>query len=301
VKNPFSGQAPLDYLLLTVLALIWGSSFVLMRLALFDGAGQRAMNEYDVAALRLVIASVALAYWGIRAFGTIKPEDVLPLLIVGYFGNAFPAILFTTAQLHVESFFAGILNSLTPVFTLLIAMWVFGIQYRWVQIVGVFVGLLGAGGLILGNAEGSVGQAQFGLLVVLATFFYAISVNVIRNRLGHLKPQSIAGASMLMVLPVAAGFLFFRGTFVPYTAEPYAPRAIAAVSTLALFGTSLSLVIFNRLIARTNALFAASVTYLMPVVAVMWGFVLKESFGSVHLLWTLVILSGVWMVNRKKQ
>lgn len=301
MKNTAAGQPFYYWVILLILAFIWGSSFILMKRALFDTSGGNAMSNFDLAALRLVIAACALSFWGLRTLRKVKPVDIVPLLLVGFCGNAFPAILFTTAQLHMDSLLAGILNSLTPVFTLLIAMSVFGIRYLRLQIVGVFVGLLGAMGLIFSQKDSLSGEFGYALMVVFATFLYAISVNTIRNRLSHFNAFEIAGTSLLFVLPVALGVLLFQGSLLELVStNSYAWQAIGYVTMLALVGTALALVLFNFLIARTTAIFASSVTYVMPVFAIMWGVLTSESLRLGHILWTLVILSGVYLINRKK-
>lgn len=272
-----------------------------MKKALFDTHGNAAMSNFDVAALRLVIASLLLSFWGVRTIKKLRNSDIVPLLLVGYCGNAFPAILFTTAQLHIDSLLAGILNSLTPVFTLLIAMSVFRIRYALAQIVGIFIGLAGAVGLIFNQSGGFAGEPGYAALIVLATFLYAISVNTIRNRLGHFNAFEIAGTSLIFVLPIALSVLLFNGTLAEFMrSNEYAWQALGSVTMLAMFGTALALVLFNQLIAGTSAIFAASVTYVMPIFAIMWGILIREKLTSGHIIWTLVILSGVYLVNRKK-
>lgn len=301
MKNQTAGQAPIYWLVLIVLAFIWGSSFILMKRALFDPEGNPAMSNFDVAAIRLVIASLLLSFWGIRTIKKLKVSDIVPLLLVGFCGNAFPAILFTTAQLHIDSLLAGILNSLTPVFTLLIAMFIFGIRYAPIQILGVFIGLLGAIGLIVNQPGGLTGEPGYAALIVLATLLYAVSVNTIRNRLAHFNAFEIAGTSLLFVFPVAMTVLLVKGDPTSFAeTNEYAWQALGSVTLLAMFGTALALVLFNHLIAGTSAIFAASVTFVMPVFAIMWGVLIQEKLTFGHIIWTLVILSGVYLVNRKK-
>jgi drug/metabolite transporter (DMT)-like permease len=222
------------------------------------------------------------------------------LFLVGLFGNGIPAFLFTRAQLGLSSAVTGMLNSLTPLFTLILAVLAFQAKTKTINIIGVIIGLLGACGLIFfngsGHFSGSIGYAAY---VVVATLMYAISVNVIKKHLQEMDSVVIATCAFSFVGPLA-GIYLFSGDFISVVKHnPEAWTALGYISVLAVIGSALSVIIFNRLIKITNALFASSVTYLIPVVAMLWGALDGEQILLIHFIWISVILAGVYLVNVK--
>jgi drug/metabolite transporter (DMT)-like permease len=223
------------------------------------------------------------------------------LLLVGLFGNGVPAYLFTRAQIGLSSSLTGMLNSLTPLFTLLLSVLVFQAKTKTINIIGIIIGFLGACGLIFFNGSGDYsGNIGYALYVVLATFMYAISVNVIKKHLQELDSAVIATCAFSFIGPLA-GIYLFSGDFVAVVkSNPKSWVALGYISILAVIGSALSVIIFNRLIKLSNALFASSVTYLIPVVAIFWGALDGEQILFMHVAWICVILIGVYLVNVQK-
>lgn len=290
----------ISWLLLVVLAAIWGSSFILMKRAMFAEDGTALLSNTHVAALRIVIASAAMLPFILRNFWQDLRQYVVPLAVAGWMGNGFPAFLFTAAQTQLDSSITGILNALTPLFTLIIAVALYRKRYPLINYIGIFVALVGAIMLIFQHSS-SISGAPFRayLLVAAATVCYAVSANVIRNHLFDLGAVKVTGLAMVLVSPVCLAILWFDGFFELPIASEQVWTGIPYVIILAVVGTAIALVLFNHLIKISNALFASSVTYLIPVVAVVWGFIDHETITWTDILFALIIISGVYMVNRK--
>jgi drug/metabolite transporter (DMT)-like permease len=288
------------WILLIVLAFIWGSSFILMKRAMYGPDGEIYLSSTRVAALRMVVASIVMLPFILKGLKPNYRKFKWPLAAVGFFGNGIPAFLFTTAQTKLDSGITGILNSLTPLFTLIVAMVVFGRRYLLLNYLGILVALIGAILLITGHRSSMSGAPAWAYaLVVLATMMYAISVNVIRNMLADLSPIHITGLALLWVSPFCLGFLIYDGFFQELAINPMLMKGLPFALILAVFGTSISLILFNQLIKMSNALFASSVTYLMPIMAIIWGYIDGELIALSDIALAGVIISGIYLVNLK--
>lgn len=284
-----------SWVILIVLAIIWGSSFILMK------RGMEAFTPYQVAAMRVMIAASVLFPLIIRRLKYVERKYWKYLLIVGIFGNTIPAFLFTIAETEISSSLAGILNALTPIFTLTIAITIFQMRIRWINTVGVIIGFIGAAGLIFINSEGTIQfNNSYALLPVIATVFYAVSVNTIRNFLHSLPSVVISGAALLPVGIVCGIYLFTTDVF-SRAAGNGGAESLMYVAILAVLGTAISIIFFNDLIKMSGPIFASSVTYLIPIVAIMWGIFDNEILNWKHFAGLAVILFGVYLVNKKTQ
>lgn len=279
--------------MLSLLALIWGSSFILMK------RGLMSFSDTQVAALRMFISYLLLLPSVIRRLPRIKKRHIKSLLIVGFLGNAIPAFLFTKAQTEVSSSMAGILNSLTPLFALLVGLLAYRVKFTWQNLLGVIIGLSGATGLILlktGFEKGS--QNLYPLLIVLATSLYAFSVNEIKEKLSDLDGVSIIAVALFFVGPFV-GFYLFQTDFSDALESPGVVWSFICIFILAAFGSVIATILFNNLIQHTSALFAASTTYLIPVVAIFWGLLDNESIMLIQIPVIVIILLGIYLVNKK--
>jgi drug/metabolite transporter (DMT)-like permease len=282
-----------NYLILIFLAIIWGSSFILMK------RGLEVYSYTQVAALRLFIAFLSLLPFIFRAFKKVAKKHWGPIIITAFLGNGIPAFLFTKAQTHLDSSFVGILNSLTPLFTLLLAIYFFKSRPTKTNILGIIIGLTGAFMLSSSNLDGVFAINFYTILVVLATLFYAISVNVIRKYLADLDAISISALAFLFIGP-ASGIYVFSSDFMPFLNTDRGISALLYIAILAVIGTSLAVVIFNKLIKDSSAIFASSVTYLIPIVAIFWGVLDGENILFWHIFGAAIILCGVYLVNKKR-
>ncbi|MFO7828985.1 MAG: DMT family transporter [Bacteroidales bacterium] len=281
---------------LIFLSLIWGSSFILMK------KGLTSYTHDQVGALRLFISFVAFIPFGIKNLKKVNKDNIVSLLIIGFVGSAMPAFLFTKAQTQIDSAMAGILNSLTPLFTLIIGLIFYKSTARLINAIGVFLGLIGAMGLILQSANGNVIAENinyYGLFVVIATICYGINVNQVRYKIKGLNGLEITSIAFMFVGPVAGIYLLFTDFSIPLNTDDYLLN-LGYIAILAVIGTVLALVIFNTLIQHTSAIFGSSVTYLIPVFAIMWGLFDGEKLSLLQFLWIGLIIAGVYLVNKKK-
>ncbi|MEO8146258.1 MAG: EamA family transporter [Bacteroidia bacterium] len=282
------------WILILLLALIWGSSFILMK------RGLKSFSFDEVAALRMLSAFIVVIPFAIRNIRQVKSHQWKYLLASGMFGNMIPSFLFPFAQTMVASSMAGMLNSLTPVFVLLLGKFIFGISTKRSAIYGVVVGLASAVALILIRTQGAIGSnPAYGLYIVLACICYALSVNILRKHLHELDPVLITGFALMFAGIPCTIYLFSTDFLSRINSQPEAWQSFAAICTLGMLGSGLSTVLFNKLLKMTTALAASSVTYLIPIVSILWGLWDHETIGIYHLIAMTGILGGVYLINKK--
>lgn len=289
------GKSLLNWIIFIALALTWGSSFILMK------RGMDAFSSSQVAALRISIAFLFLLPLAVRRYSKELWSNWKGAAGMGIFGNLIPAFLFTKAETMISSALTGMLNSLTPLFTLLTGLIIFKVRVTTLQVVGIVIGLAATVGLLqVGNAESFDTDALTGgSLVLIATLCYGLSVNIIKAKLGHLNPVDATLLALSIIGPIALGYLFSTDVISVLQQHPEAWSSLGYVCILAIFGTALSVIVYNILIRDAGVLFAASVTYAIPIVAMLWGVFDGEHVTWIHALFILGILSGVWLVNRK--
>jgi drug/metabolite transporter (DMT)-like permease len=251
--------------------------------------------------LRIVITFFALLPLALKRVSQVKGKTWLILAVASLIGSGLPPFLFAKAQTGIDSQLAGILNSLTPLFTMLIGLSFFRIKARWFNILGVFTGLAGAVGLlhISGDKEFAF-NFRYAVYIVLATICYAVNVNIIKAYLKDLDALSITSLSFFILgLPVSVFLFFFTDFTYQLAHDPDVWKGLGYMAILALAGTALALFLFNKLIKISTPLAASSVTYLIPIVAILWGVIDGEIFRASYIFWIGLILGGVVLVNRK--
>jgi drug/metabolite transporter (DMT)-like permease len=277
---------------LLFLSLIWGSSFILMK------KGLESYSHLQVAAFRIFFSFLFMLPVTIRNVRVINRENLQSLLIVGFIGFAIPAFLFTKAQTRIDSYLAGMLNSLTPLFTLVVGILAYRTSTRWMNVIGLVLGLAGALGLMWdGDMNLLKGINVFALFIVAATICYGINVNEIKFRLDRLSSLEITSLAFLFTGPVAGIYLLFTD-FSPAARTPDYLLNLLYIAILALFSSVIAVLVFNHLIKFTTTLFAASVTYLIPVFAILWGVLDGESIRLLQFFWITIMLLGVYLVNK---
>ncbi|HYV93116.1 MAG TPA: DMT family transporter [Chitinophagales bacterium] len=284
---------PLDWLLLFFLALIWGSSFILMK------KGLEAFRPDQVAALRIAITAIVLLPFAWMRRREAPLAKVKTIWLQGMFGNFIPAFLFTAAQAHIDSSTAGILNSLSPVWVFVLGIFFFQSKYNWLKLTGIafaFGGVLLL--MIYQPGQGTTSNANFVWLIVVATFCYGLSANLIKKHLHDVRPITITAISFAIMLIPAIVYLFSTGLMQTVREHQQAYASLGFIAILATMGSAVASVTFNKIIHRTSALFASSVTYLIPIVAVGWGFLASEQIGVIDLFGMLMIFAGVYLVSR---
>lgn len=283
--------------LLLLLSLIWGSSFILIKKGLI------ALTPLEVGSIRILSASLFLLPFAISYLRKVKRTQVKYLISVGFVGSFLPAFLFAIAQTRLPSAITGVLNALTPLFTVLMGLWIYGQKQTSRVFIGILIGFLGAIILITAGSGGAISNFNFyAFYVVLATICYALNVNIIKYHLHGLSSISITSISLAFVGPVAAIQLLF---FTDFTIKIFeAEQALTAsfyILVLGVVGTAIALILFNRLVSLTDPVFTSSVTYIIPVIAVVWGVLDGETLIFSHIAGIVAILFGVYITNTMKK
>ncbi|RZN83622.1 MAG: permease [Winogradskyella sp.] len=286
----------IKWLYLVILSVIWGSSFILIKKALIG------LTPFQIGSLRNVLTGVILLAFGYSSLKNIKNPQWKWIAISGFLGSFFPAFLFAIAETEIDSAITSILNSLVPLNTILMGAAVFKIASTRRQVIGVIIGFIGTALLILKGAEINPNQNYlYASFIIISTLMYAANVNIIKRYLQDVKPLTIAAGNYVFIIIPAFVVLLFTDFF---SSETFNSEtiwdAIICVALLSIFGTALAKVLFNKLIQISTPVFATSVTYLMPIVALIWGLLDGENFTPLQGIATLIILAGVYVANRKK-
>ncbi len=286
-----------QWTLLIFLAFIWGSSFILMKKGLIS------FSWDQVASLRIVISAVFLSPILVRNFKQIKSNQWWRICIAGLLGSGIPAYLFPLAQTQISSSLTGMLNSLVPLFTVVIGLLFFRLGFRWMKIMGVVLGLIGALGLIFssGSMNVSEGNLAYAALVVLATVMYATNINFIKTFLTEVGAINITSFGFLFTGPFAAAHLFNTDFIEILTTDDSAALNLFYIALLAIFGTAIAVILFNMLIKKVSAVFSSSVTYIIPVFAIFWGLLDGENIQTLQFVCIGIILTGIYIVNKDNQ
>lgn len=279
----------INWSILLMLSLTWGTSFILMK------KGLRSFDSLQIASLRIFISYIFLLPVALANIGKFSRRNLLSLIIIGLVGNALPAFLYPFAQRRIDSSVAGMLNALTPLFTLLTGLVLYGRKARWSQVAGILLGLVGAAGLLY---RGSLSFDPLDLLIVLATFFYGISSNQV-TLIKNLNGVVITALAFFLVGPLA-GLSLLISDFGPALETENWLRNLGFIAILSVFGSGIAVVLFNILILRTSPVYAVSVTYLAPVISTMWGFADGENVTVFMLISIICILAGVYLSIRRK-
>lgn len=279
---------------LFILSLIWGSSFILIK------KGLVGLNPYQLGSLRIVMTSLFLFSVGFKSVKQIRRKHWIWIAVSGFVSSFFPPFLFAMAQEHIDSAVASILNSLTPLATVIVGILFFSILSTRRQILGVIIGLIGSILLIVAGASFNQNQNYlFSFLILFATLGYALNVNILKKHLTDISALAVTtGNFMFLILP-AMVVLYLTGFFETVMHSEEMQISVGYIAILSLFGTALAKVLFNKMIQISSPVFASSVTYTMPLVAVLWGVVDGERFGIMQLLAACVILVGVYLSNKR--
>jgi len=288
-------QEQKKWVYLFTLAIVWGSSFILIK------KGLVGLTPLQLGSLRTVISSLFIFMIGYKSLKTILNHQWKWVILSGFIGTFLPAFLFAFAETEVDSGIVSILNALVPLNATLIGLAIFKIASTKTQIFGVILGFIGASMLIFNSMELNPDQNYlYAGFVVLATVMYGFNVNIIKHYLQEVKPIAIATGNFIAIVIPALIVLIFSGFFTAQTFEQQSIySSIGFVAILAVFGTVMAKIIFNNLIQISSPVFASSVTYLMPLVALLWGLFDGELFGFDQGLASLLILGGIYLANKK--
>ena len=280
---------------LIALSLIWGSSYILIK------KGLVGLTPLQLGSIRITLTTIILCAVGWKQVVTIPKKAWKWIAVTGFFGTFFPNYLFAFAETEIDSAVAAVLNGMTPLFTLLLGVLFFSAQLRWKQTLGVFVGFLGTLVLLFREFNFQSGTGSlYGILVIGAAFCYAVNVNVIKYKLQGISAMAIAiGNFLVILLPALAVLSVSNFPFEGVLSDPKITTSMGYIFILAVLGTALAKVMFNKLVAISSPVFSISITYLLPVVAIGWGMLDGEVFTILQWLGCLFILLGVYLVTEK--
>jgi drug/metabolite transporter (DMT)-like permease len=288
-------KQPLAVVLFVSLALVWGSSFILMK------RGLESFTPLQIAGTRILIAGLVMLPFLLGKAKKMSRRDWKFVALVGIFGNGLPAFLFPLAETHINSASAGILNSLSPLFTLVLGILFFRLPFSTIRSLGIFLGFLGALILVLtGDNELDLWEhLGYASLVVLATVGYGLSTNVMKSHLSELPSVLASGFALLTVaIPYGLYVVFFSGVPTVLMHQEGAWISLLYVVILGSIGTSLALIWYYRLLRLTDPIISSSVAYLVPVVALAWGLLDGERLTGGQFAGMGVILVGVFLATR---
>lgn len=267
---------------------------------MFSREGTLLLSAWQVGSIRILSSGIVLLPFAIGAFSRIPKSLKGIVFISGWLGSFIPALLFCFAELQISSAFAGTLNSITPLNTLLIGWLIYKIPIAKAKATGVLVGLSGSFLLLAAKSGGQSYAPVYGLLVVIATICYGLNVHLVKQKLGGITSLDIASLAFAGLIPFSLAVLVFTGFFsLPLTEASYL-KAVGASTLLGVAGTAFASVIFYRLVKMAGPVFASLVTYGIPFVAIGWGFIYGETISLLQWLALLFILVGVYLANRDK-
>lgn len=285
----------LKWIFLVILSVIWGSSFILIKKGLIG------LTAYQLGSLRIIFTAIFLFIIGFRSFKKIEKRHYKPVVVSALLGTFIPVYMFALAETEIDSSIASILNSLTPLNTLIFGFFFFKMSFSKNQLLGVIIGLLGTLMLIFSGANLNPDQNYwFSVFVIIASVCYAFNVSIIKTYLQDLNAMSIAVGNFAVITIPALIVLFFTGFFkIEVMTSEIVQTSMLYLVLLAIFGTGIAKVMFNKLVQISTPIFSSSVTYTIPIVALIWGILDGEKLSIVQVLATGIILLGVFLANRK--
>lgn len=282
------------WFILILLAIIWGSSFILMKKALIH------LNPIQVGALRIIFTALTLFTIGFKNISKVNKKQWYYIAVTAFLGSFFPAFMFAFAVQKIDSSIVSILNSLTPLNTLVVGALFFGFSFLRKQFIGVIIGLIGALILIVKGAELNPDQNYlYALLIVFASIGYAFNVNILKKHLNELNALTIVTGNFIIIFIPALVVLWWTDFF-EITYIEQAKSSLLYLVLLSVFGTAMAKTLFNKLIQMTSPIFSSSVTYLIPIVALFWGVLDGERLYFGQFLAGTLILLGVYLTNKGK-
>ena len=282
------------WIILIMLSIIWGSSFILIK------KGLDAFSYEQVATLRIFIASIFLSILGRKFYIDIPTKKLFPLFLTGLIGNGIPPFLFSKAQTYIDSAVVGILNVLTPLFTIFIGILFYNLKVKIVNYLGIAFGIIGTLYLLIPQSELLNDKTlYYSIIAILGTACYGFSANILKAHLSELNAIQITTISFSFIGPWAGIYLFCGNFLEIMQNHPKALTSLGSISILAIMGSAIAVIAFNKLIKMTGPLFATSCTYIIPIVAIIWGIFDKEIITIDHIIGFVIILVGVYLVNKR--
>lgn len=285
----------MKWILYLLLCLIWGSSFIIMK------EGLEAINAYHLALIRILSAGLIMLPLAIPAYRAVSRKRIMPIILSGFIGTFIPSFCFTIAQTKVDSSLAGIMNSLTPIFTIAIGALFFQLKISWIKWMGLILGFTGMVILVTGNTgKISTDHIGYSLFIILATICYGLNVNVVTRFVRDVAPMHVAAIAFTSLIIPSLIILLMTGFFsAPALLNGSWNNGIIAASILGIVNTGLASVIFYLLVKKAGPVFSSTVTYGIPFIAMGWGLLDKEPVTLFQVAALLIILLGVWLANKE--
>ena len=281
---------------LAALSFIWGSSFILIK------KGLVGLTAIELGSIRIIISAFVLIPFTFNRLKEITFKQWKWIIISAFVGSFFPAFLFAFAEQEIDSSVASILNSIVPLNTIIIGLVLFGIKSTKRQIIGVLLGFFGAYLLIISGINLNPDQNYFySGLVIVCSFLYAFNVNIIKKYLQELSAVAIATGHFIVILIPSIIVLLISDFNFEKLQNLQTQTSLFYVTLLAIFGTTLAKILFNKLINISSAVFASSVTYSMLIVSIFWGVMDGENFSINQLFATIIIVIGILLTNKKSK
>lgn len=281
---------------LAILSLIWGSSFILIK------KGLVGLNSVQLASLRMIFAASVIYIYSYNSIKKIPKKSWKWIVITAYLGTFFPVYLISYGQTEIESGLASIITTVTPINTLIIGIIFFSLTFSIKQLLGLFIGLVGAVLLLYEASETNLNSnIYFSFFIYLTTVGYAASVNLIKKYLTNIPPEAVTAGIFLSISPPAIIVLYFSDFTDLNFQDPLILKSIFFVLVLGVFGSAIAQTLFNKFVKISSPIFASAVTYTMPVVAIFWALIDGEILSIMQFFATAIILIGVFLVNKRKQ
>ena len=281
---------------LAILSLIWGSSFILIK------KGLVGLSSFQVASLRIIFAAIVIFIYSYNSLVKIPKKSWKWILITAYTGTFFPVYLISYGQTEIESGLASIITTITPINTLIVGIIFFGLVYTKKQLLGLLIGLIGAILLIYEASEADINiNIYYSFFIYMTTVGYAASVNLIKNYLTDISPEAVTAGIFISISPPALLVLFLSDFSSLNLEDTEVLNSIIFVFILGVFGSAIAQTLFNKFVKIASPLFAAAVTYTMPIIAIFWAILDGETLTIMQFFATAIILIGVYMVNKKKR
>lgn len=281
--------------LLIVLSIIWGSSFILIK------KGLDQLSPIHLGSLRIIFTSLVIFVFSYKSLITIKKEKWKWIIITAYVGTFFPVYLVGFGQTELDSGLASILTTLTPISTLVVGIFFFNLFFTKKQIVGLSIGLIGTFMLLYEGSLNSETNIFFAIFIVITTIGYGASVNLIKTHLTDIPPTAVTAGIFLSILPPAVLILIFSDFSSLNFSNNQVISSILYILVLAIFSSAIAQTLFNVFVKIASPLFASSVTYTMPVVAILWAVLDGEELTLIQYFASVIILFGVYLVNQKEK
>ncbi|MBS1620742.1 MAG: DMT family transporter [Bacteroidetes bacterium] len=284
----------ISWIVFILLSFIWGSPFIIMKLS------KESLPPLLITSLLIFSAGIVLLPFAVLHIAKIPRRKIGIVIIAGIFGNFLPAFLYPIAiSNNIDSALAGILNSLTPIFVIILGLLFFKSRISSVKAIGVFIGFAGMCLLTLMERSIHFQNSEYALLIVLAAISYAVNILLVGHFLKDQNPFHITTVSIsFLVIPTA--FILWQQNFPALNFHDSGVIwSVIAVALLGITGTAIATGLFYILLKKGGGVFASMIIYGTPFVALFWGFIYHEKITALRIVSLVIILAGVYLASRK--